>query len=180
MTISRTLLAHVKLKHLLGLLTAFIISVLIILFSPEIRKFEQLGYFGVFLISLLGNATVILPAPVLAAVFFFGGSLPNPFLVGLAAGIGVTLGELTGFLAGYSSCELVTHSKTYLRIKGHVEKYGLFAIFLFALIPNPLFDIAGIAAGALNMKVWKFLLATGCGKLIKCLVIAYSGYYALT
>ena len=44
-----------------------------------------------------------------------------------------------------------------------------------ALIPNPLFDVAGAAAGALKMPVLEFLLWAFIGKTIKMLLFAYAG-----
>ena len=167
-------------KHIISLLLACGTSVAIVSFTGEIRKFQELGYIGVFLISLLGNATLILPAPGLAFVFLLGGSLPNPLLVGLFAGIGGTLGELTGYLAGYGGSGIITHTKAYNQTKKQIDKYGLWAIFFFALIPNPLFDLAGIVAGAVNIPWWKFLLAAGAGKVIKAIIVAYMGYYSFS
>src|SRR3990172_2430009 len=48
-------------------------------------EFAALGYPGVFLIALLANATVFLPAPGIAVVFAMG-SVFNPYGVALAAG----------------------------------------------------------------------------------------------
>jgi uncharacterized membrane protein YdjX (TVP38/TMEM64 family) len=54
-------------------------------------------------------------------------------------------------------------------------KYGDLTIFLLALIPNPLFDIAGMVAGALKMPMWRFLLWVWLGKCIKMLAFALGG-----
>ena len=45
----------------------------------------------------------------------------------------------------------------------------------FKSYPNPLFDLAGMAAGALRMPVAKFLLWAWIGKTIKMLLFAYAG-----
>ncbi|MGD9001150.1 MAG: VTT domain-containing protein, partial [Anaerolineae bacterium] len=59
------------------------------------------------------------------------------------------------------------------------QRYGVFAIFLLALLPNPLFDVAGMAAGALRLPVWKFLLSCAAGKVIKNILFAVAGYYGI-
>ena len=41
-------------------------------------------------------------------------------------------------------------------------------------MPNPLFDVAGIAAGALRYPLWQFLLVVGSGKMVKFFVFAYA------
>jgi len=50
------------------------------------------GYLGIFLVSLVGNASIILPVPSFIIVFTFGAIL-NPWLVGLAGALGATIGE---------------------------------------------------------------------------------------
>jgi uncharacterized membrane protein YdjX (TVP38/TMEM64 family) len=169
------------LKQMLILLGVVGISVAIIVFGNQILALQRFGYIGVFLIMLLGNMTIFVPVPILAPLnVILGGALPNPLLVGLAAGLGSSLGELSGYLAGYSGSTIVKTNKTYLRIKEKVVKHGLFMIFLLALIPNPLFDVGGLAAGAIGIKWWKFLIATIIGKTIRTIIFAYIGYASLT
>lgn len=168
-------------KHVLILLGVICTSIAIIVFGNEILALQRFGYLGVFLIMLLGNMTVFVPVPILAPLnIILGGALPNPLLVGIAAGLGSSLGELSGYLAGYSGSSIVKTNKTYLRIKAKVVKHGILMIFLLALIPNPLFDVGGLAAGAIGIKWWKFLIATIIGKTIRTIVFAYVGYASLT
>jgi uncharacterized membrane protein YdjX (TVP38/TMEM64 family) len=132
---------------------------------------------ALFAVSVISSATLFLPVPGLAVTTLVG-SLLNPVTVGSVAGIGQTLGEMTGYMAGYSGKGLVGRTKTYERIEGwmqHNEFAGELAVFVLALIPNPLFDAAGMAAGALRFPAWKFLLAAGLGKVIKNIVFAYGG-----
>ena len=76
------------------------ITVYVYSIRDQVEEFAQYGYFGAFLIMVIANATVILPAPGVAVVFAMGGVL-NPLGVALAAGAGGTIGELTGYLAGF-------------------------------------------------------------------------------
>jgi len=164
-------------KHLLMLLASLAISVLIIVFNKQIRELEEFGYLGVFLIMFLGNATVLIPVPILAPLnILLGGILANPLLVGLTVGIASSLGELVGYLAGYSGSGIVKSSKVYKKMEIRIKKYGLWAIFVLALIPNPLFDVAGLVAGAFGIKWWKFLIAVTAGKTIRAIIFAYIGY----
>jgi uncharacterized membrane protein YdjX (TVP38/TMEM64 family) len=166
------------LKHLLSLLLAVGITLLVFLFRDQVGKLGELGYVGIFLTMLITSATLILPAPGLAFVFVLGKTF-NPLLLGLAAGAGSTLGELTGYLAGFSGSGMVENVEAYKRIEDYVRKYGLIPIIILAAIPNPLFDVAGFAAGALGMEWWKFLIATFIGKTIKCVAVAYAGFYSV-
>ncbi|MDV7390031.1 VTT domain-containing protein, partial [Arthrospira platensis SPKY1] len=65
------------------------------------------------------------------------------------------------------------------KIQPFVNKYGAWAIIALATIPNPVFDVASVAAGALKLPFWKFLLAAWIGQMIKMTAIAYAGSFSL-
>ncbi len=161
-------------KHVLSLSVAVIVTVSIVLFYDKLGDLQHLAYGGAFLAMLIGNATVILPVPGLIIVYVLGGAL-NPLLLGLAAGPGAALGEMTGYFAGYGGSALIDNMKLYHRIRGWMERYGLIVITLLAAIPNPVFDMAGIVAGSLRLKWWQFLLAAWIGKTIQAVLIACAG-----
>jgi membrane protein YqaA with SNARE-associated domain len=160
--------------RVLALMAAIAITVAGYLLRDEIKNLEVLGYPGVFLISLISNATVVVPAPGFI-VTIVAGSIFNPILVAFAAAAGAALGELTGYLAGYSGRGVFERSQSYERLEQLMEKYGGWTVLALAATPNPLFDIAGAAAGALRMPVLAFLTWAFAGKLIKMLALAYAG-----
>jgi uncharacterized membrane protein YdjX (TVP38/TMEM64 family) len=150
------------------------LTCLLVIYRNEVVKLQGYGYPGIFLFSILANATIIIPMP---GVLFTSamGAIFNPWWVALAAGSGAAIGELSGYLAGLSGRELIARNKTSDRVEYWVKRYGGLAIFLLALIPNPLFDMAGITAGALKMPVQKFLLFLWLGKVLKMLIFALLG-----
>lgn len=160
--------------HLLALLLSVAITALIVVYRNDLERLAGYGYGGVFLISLIGNATVILPVPSLAVVFAGGGVL-NPLLVGLVAGLGEPLGELTGYMAGYGGSAVVQERERFRRVQEWMQRRGFLTILVLSAIPNPLFDLAGISAGMLHYPLGKFLLPCWIGKTIKALAIAYLG-----
>ncbi len=144
---------------------------------PEIFEAESLkgwGYFGAFLISLVSCSTIVLPMPGVVVLFTLGAVLPSATLVGLAGGAGAAIGELTGYLAGYSGQAIVAKQKIYTRFKGWVEKWGFLSIFILSIVPFA-FDLVGIAAGVLRFPVWKFLIASWLGRTILYVAIAWGG-----
>jgi membrane protein DedA with SNARE-associated domain len=168
--------------NLLRVLALFaVIGITIFVFSirDRVEQFAVLGYPGIFLIALLANATVLLPAPGVALIYAMG-AIFNPFAVGLAAGTGGALGELSGYLAGFSGQAVVERTDIYHRVQPWVEKYGGWAILVLSAIPNPFFDIAGIAAGIAKMPLRTFLLFTWIGQLIKMTLFALAGHYSIT
>jgi len=163
-----------RLVRILALLFVIATSLGIALYGDRFSRLGAYGYPGLFLLNVLASATLILPAPGLALAFGAGASL-HPVLVGLAVGTGSAFGELTGYLAGFSGRGVIEDRALYTRVQGWMSRFGLWVIFILGLIPNPLFDIAGITAGVMRIPVWKFLAAAGAGKVIKAMLVAYAG-----
>lgn len=163
-----------------GLSILAFIGITIFVFSVRDRAAELAvyGYPGIFMVALISNATVLFPAPGLAIVFGMAGVF-HPLGVAFAAACGAAIGEITGFLAGIGGRTVVERTDIYIRLEPFVRKYGAIAIIALAAIPNPFFDLASIAAGALKLPFWKFLLAAWVGQLIKMTIIAYAGSLSL-
>jgi membrane protein DedA with SNARE-associated domain len=155
-------------------ITLFIYSI-----RDRVEEFAAFGYPGIFLIAMFANATVLLPAPGVALIYAMG-AIFNPLGVGLAAGLGGTVGELSGYLAGFSGQAVVERTEVYNRIKPWVDRYGGWAIMVLSAIPNPFFDVAGIAAGIAKMPLPAFLLFTGIGQLVKMTLFALAGHYSIS
>ena len=169
------------LRHALAIVFALGVTIGILFFLPPdfLQRFEELTYLGAFLVMLFTSATIILPAPGIVIVYALG-SQANPLLVGLAAGPGAALGEMTGYTAGYGASAIVDNAPMYTRISRLVgSRFGLAFIALLAFIPNPLFDMAGMVAGSLRIKWWQFFLATLSGKTLRSILIAYLGVVSI-
>ena len=163
-----------KLTKYFFIFLSLLVSGGIIYFRNEIANLQGYGLLGIFLISILGNATIVIPAPVVVTAFI-GGSVFNPYLVGVIAALGATIGELTGFLAGHGSTAVIKETKNYEKIEKWMERSGFLTILILAAIPNPLFDLAGIISGVTKYPIQKFLFATMIGKTIKFVAIAVIG-----
>ncbi len=167
-------------KQVAAVLVAVGITVGIVLLRRYIHLHElrQYGYAGLFLISLIGNATVILPVPSFAVAFAMGGVL-NPIGVGIVSGLGATIGEMTGYLAGVGGRAVIEKQAIYVRLEKWMRKGGPLVIFVLAAIPNPFFDVGGMVAGALRMPAWQFFLAGWAGKSVRFMLLALSGQFLL-
>jgi membrane protein YqaA with SNARE-associated domain len=166
-----------RVLRLLALLIVVAVTVTGLLWRDKLGHFVAYGYPGIFLISLVGSATIIFPLPSLALVFALGRVL-NPILIGLAAGLGEALGELTGYLAGYSGQAVIENREMYDRLHGWMRQYGLITVFFLSVFPNPFFDLAGIAAGALRFPIGYFLLSCWLGKTLKTIAFALAGAHS--
>jgi len=165
---------RVNLLRILVLVAVIGISLLLLHQREQIQRLAGVGYPGIFITAMISSATVLVPGPGLAIVFTMGGIL-HPFGVALAAGSGAAVGEISTYLAGISGRAVIERMDLYRRIKPQIMKYGPLAIFVLGVIPNPTFDLAGIAAGALKMTFWKFFLAVWGAQVIKMLFIAFAG-----
>jgi len=169
-------------KRLIPLLVLLlVIAIWVVIFHFYQRypgRFDELkgyGYMGAFLLSLLFNATIVLPIGAIGIVFALG-AVPSllPVVVGLAGGIGAGIGEVTGYMAGYSGRRIAQRSKMYSRVEGWVKRWGAIAIFVFSIVPFA-FDLVGIAAGVLRFPFWKFFLFCWLGRTILYVGAALAG-----
>lgn len=163
---------------MLALFTVIGISIYIISIRTRVGEFASYGYPGIFLVAMLANATILLPAPGVAIIYAMG-AIFNPIGVALAAGTGAAIGELSGYLAGFSGQAVIERGDVYERIHPWVKKYGGWAILVLSAIPNPFFDIAGIAAGMAKMPIRTFLFFTWIGQMLKMLFFALAGRYSI-
>ncbi|TET66990.1 MAG: hypothetical protein E3J40_04025 [Dehalococcoidia bacterium] len=161
-----------KIIPLLTLLLVIAISVALFFYGrkPEIvAELKSYGYLGAFLISLIGNGTILLPGivlPILSGlgiVLYSAAGLVGPVIVGLAGGAGAAIGEIVGYLAGYGGRGIVENNKLYQRLVDWVRRWGALAIFIFTLVPL-FFDLVGLAAGVLRFPLWKFILICWLGR----------------
>jgi uncharacterized membrane protein YdjX (TVP38/TMEM64 family) len=167
-------------QRLVALFFSVGLTLLIFHYRTQLSHFSSYSYLGLFVVSLVGNATVLLPVPSLAATFV-AGSIFNPVLAGFVSGAGMAVGELTGYLAGYGGTAIVDTKDRVLfqRLQKWMERNGSLTIFVLSAIPNPIFDLAGVAAGMSHFPVNRFLLASFLGKSVKGLVIALAGSRSL-
>lgn len=155
-----------------------------IYFWRFVVKLGGYGYVGAFFISILGGATVVVPVPMLAVVFALGGVL-TPYLVGVAAGLGETLGALTIYLTGYGGGTALLNLKpgkietAYCRVISLMERRGSWTLFFLSAVLNPFFYPAALAAGALRFGIGRYFFICWGGKTIKGLTVAYAGYLGL-
>lgn len=144
---------------------------------PMLSSFAWLAYLGVFSIMLLSNMTLIAPVPVTTAMMISVATRFDPTLVAFFASLGGTLGELSGYFAGYLGKKIALNEATegYHTIQGWMNRYGLWTIAFLAFQPILPFDVAGFIAGASKMPIWKFLPALWLGKFPKYLLLSYFG-----
>ena len=169
-----------RMQGILQIVLAVFIIAVSFYFSANIQQFKEFGYVGVFLISLLSSATIFIPAPGWAVVVAMG-RVFDPYVVGIIAGIGGGLGEITGYGFGAGASQVVKKhlDGTLGKYKNLIRKYDLLAIGALAFIPNPLFDVAGLAAGSMGIDWKRFIFACIIGRILRYVLLAYVGAFSL-
>ncbi len=163
-----------KIINLAIILSVIALSIVLYIFRDRVRSLGELGYLGLFLIGLISNASIIAPVPGLIVLFTVSVIL-NPFWSALVYGIGSGLGELSGWLVGRSGKGIIENQKYYPRLENWMKRFGGVTIIILALVPNFLFDVAGLIAGALRMPWYRFLIYVWLGRVPRCLLITYGG-----
>jgi membrane protein YqaA with SNARE-associated domain len=140
-----------------------------------ISIFTQFDYLGVFLISLIGSLSVIIPVPYTIAYYLLGATL-DPVLLALVGGFGSALGEISGYAVGYLGHALIDEEQKrkmsyLLKI---FDRYGPLLVFLFALTPLP-DGLLFIALGISRYSFVNVFIPCLLGKIAMAYIIAYSG-----
>jgi membrane protein YqaA with SNARE-associated domain len=163
--------------RLLSLLLVVGIAVVIFIFRDQIKNLAQYGYLGIFLATLISNATVFVPVPGVMVVFAMG-AVFHPIPTAIAAGLGGATGELSGYLLGFSGQGVAERSERFQQVYGWMaehRRWSDLAILVLAATPNPFFDMAGIAAGMLKIPIYRFWFFCAIGSIIKYMVFALAG-----
>lgn len=151
-------------------------------FSWIVELGTRYGVPGVFIASLIGSVVPFLPVPYLFVVVLLSETV-EPWLLGIAAGIGGSIGKITSYLLGRSGYRLLKQEsrRKMDTLRGIIGKYGDLGVFIFALTPLP-DDVYLIPVGMMRFNFWRFLLANTLGKIILSLIVAYLGrtYFHIT
>ncbi|MHA1268157.1 MAG: VTT domain-containing protein [Candidatus Helarchaeota archaeon] len=139
--------------------------------------FGTLGiYLALFIISIFANMTVIFPVPytIALAVIIFLQDV-NPVILGISAGAGAAIGEITAYYVGKGSASLTDTSKSesIKKMKARIKKgYAIPLMFLCAATPIP-DDQLLLLLGYAGYSIWKMLITYFFGKITLCLWTAF-------
>lgn len=140
-------------------------------------------YIIVFMLALVLSMSLFLPVPVFALVVTAAKISGDPLGIGIVAGVGSAIGELSGYFIGAGGEHLLSEKgktgKLYARLKSFFQKYGFFGIIAASFFPLTPIDFVGLIAGTLRYGWTKFLIATVIGKIPRYVMVAYSGEFIL-
>jgi membrane protein YqaA with SNARE-associated domain len=148
-----------------------------LMIPPDLAyRLGSLGYIGVFLITLISNATIVVPIPYFGLVAALSPGL-SMVGVGIAGALGSVIGESVSFFVGRSGRGVVEQTRFYRWVQRQLEHPWRAFVVLFALSapPNPAFDVAGLTAGAMGLPYWIFLSAVFLARLVRFGIVAFFG-----
>ncbi|MCD6591594.1 MAG: VTT domain-containing protein [Thaumarchaeota archaeon] len=136
---------------------------------------QAYGYLGAFIISVLGSVIPFLPVPYLIPIVLMARIL-DPFILGIVSGAGGALGKITSYLLGrFGRRFLSEERRKKTAILGEaIKRYGMIAVFLFALTPLP-DDVIYIPVGLTGLSILRFMIANMLGKIVLSWIVAYAG-----
>lgn len=141
------------------------------------KTWESVGYPSAFLLGLVGAASIIIPVPTTVALLAIAMSgIFDPTLLALAFGLGAAIGQLTSYVVGYAG-RMVVNKKHERRLNAMLmifERYGMIAVFLFALTPLP-DSLLFIPMGLVHYSLWRIFVAAVAGKIVMSLIITHVG-----
>jgi membrane protein DedA with SNARE-associated domain len=154
---------------------------------------RSVGYIGIFLTNFLPHVTIFFPLPGFAAtghaMVLWGAKELNPVIVVIVATIAMTLAEATSYWAGLAGRAVVerrrkvTTGNRFQRWMSNLARWtdwwmkraGYPTLFLLSALPNPVFEFAGITAGATRMNFLGFNVAVGLGHLVRVTLLVILG-----
>lgn len=171
-------------KRLLGIACSVGLALLLAMpylcFSEQIRKMQTLGYLGLTAACAVSNCSVLMPTSstviVVAAAFTL-----NPVLCIVFGGLGSALGEQTAYLCGRlgtGGIELREDGK-FRKVSVWLRQNTFLTVFLFAVIPLPVFDVVGLAAGIAKVSWPKFAAAALLGKIARFSIVLAGVFWGL-
>lgn len=154
-----------------------IINIIVYLLPIDYDFFGNYAYAGVFLITLIANATVIIPIPYIPLVARIAAEVDSVMLVILLSALGSALGESVAFFVGRSGKGVVEETRFYIWVQHQLRHpwRAFLVLFVLATPPNPVFDIAGLSAGAFGLPYWMFFTAVFLGRTIRMGLISVAG-----
>lgn len=172
----------------LSILVDGVASIAAITYDFSLNLSLLLGYPGAFVVSLIGNATILVPFPYVAVAFILGGLTDeitsefvfNPVAVGILSGIGATIGEMTGYVVGYAGGRLIDEEQR-SSFSRYVEKHPRatpLVLWFLAATPIP-DDVLIVPLAASRYPWWKVLVPQLVGKTMFLSAIALSGRFGL-
>ena len=145
----------------------------------QLADYAVLGVFG---LTAMATATIVVPVPYIPIIVRIAeqtSDTPTLILIAVAAGAGSVIGEISGYMVGRAGRHAFhdTRMSQWVATQMAHPVRSFVALFALSAPPNPLFDVAGIAAGTFGVPFWLFGVAVFLGRMIRMLGLVFLGAY---
>jgi membrane protein YqaA with SNARE-associated domain len=123
--------------------------------------------------------SIFFPIPYTVVIFILG-RIYDPIWIAVAAGLGSTLGEFSGYLLGFGSRRVISekYKKKMDVLMKLFNRFGPIVVFIFALTPLP-DDLIFIPLGVMRYSILRAFIPALIGKFLMNLIVAYSGRFSI-
>ena len=131
-------------------------------------------YLGVGIISIFGNFVMFIPVLYAAVLMFVAMMNVNVFILGIAAGIGASIGQIFSWFVGRATREIAsTKLEKQLRKTQRWVERGLAPLMIFIFAATPLPDeVLLIMIGLIGYSLGKTLIYCFIGKIVLTLSVS--------
>ena len=155
-------------KRLLALFAKYKIVLLALL--------KPLGYWGVGAIALVDSSCIPVWMDPIIALYVWNDKR-HFLLYCLLASVGSAIGGLLPFLIGRAGGEIFLLKRIdrarYEQLRDRFERQEFLALMIPSILPPPTpWKLFVFGAGVFEMKVWNFMLAVFCGRMIRFTALA--------
>ncbi len=138
--------------------TALISSLILWRWLQNPESIRQYGLVSIFLLSMVSHLTVV-ARDMFIPVYLPLASVYHPLAMGVAAGIGAAVGEVTTYFLGWGVAESIGEDDD-SRLSRWIRRYGLWAVLLVAVTPLP--DTPIVLLAGSNRLPFAKLFAVEC------------------
>lgn len=141
---------------------------------------------AVFIAGVLGGTSIVFPFPYYLVVATAAAGGANPLLVGLAAGLGVVVGDTTSYMVGHAGRRVLPDGAA--AVFAPLEKWVAdihsvkFYAFLFvygSVMPLPN-DVIMVPLGAAGVPYWRVIVPFGLGNILFNTATAFLAAYGIS
>ncbi|HUS77234.1 MAG TPA: VTT domain-containing protein [Patescibacteria group bacterium] len=138
--------------------TALVSSLILWRWLQNPESIRQYGLVSIFLLSMVSHLTVV-ARDMFIPVYLPLASVYHPLAMGVAAGIGAAVGEVTTYFLGWGVAESIGEEDD-SRLSRWIRRYGLWAVLLVAVTPLP--DTPIVLLAGSNRLPFAKLFAVEC------------------
>lgn len=137
---------------------------------------------GVFGLTAVATSTIVVPVPYIPIIVRIAQQTTDVLTlisIAVAAGAGSVVGEISGYMVGRAGRHAFQDTRMSRWVAAQMTHplRSFVALFALSAPPNPLFDVAGIAAGAFGVPFWLFGVAVFLGRMCRMLGLVFLGAY---